>query len=69
MAITFTDKTGSTSRENTEAYICAKFLDLVETKPFYTIKVKELAEYASISRSTFYLYFDSIYAVSSLQSR
>lgn len=50
-------------RNTAEDYICDKFLDLVEKKPFYQIKVKELVEYAEISRSSFYLYFDSIYDV------
>ena len=50
-------------RQSLEDYICERFLDLVEKKPFYRIKVKELAEYAEIGRSTFYLYFDSIYSV------
>ncbi len=50
-------------KQSLEDYICDKFLDLVEKKPFYRIKVKELAEYAEIGRSTFYLYFDSIYGV------
>lgn len=46
-----------------EEHICDKYLDLVEKKPFDRIKVKELVEYAEISRSSFYLYFDSIYDV------
>ncbi len=50
-------------KQSLEDYICDRFLDLVEKKPFYRIKVKELTEYAKIGRSTFYLYFDSIYAV------
>lgn len=51
------------ARNDPELYICNKFLDLVEIKPFYLIKVKELVSYAEIGRSTFYFYFDSIYAV------
>lgn len=51
------------NRNSPEEYICEKFLDLVKQKPFYRIKVKELAEYAGISRSTFYIYFDSIYDI------
>ena len=51
------------NRNLSEEYICNKFLDLVEEKPFYRIKVKDFAEYAGISRSTFYTYFDSIYDV------
>ena len=49
--------------KNTEDYICDKFLELMKEKPFYTIKIKELVAYAGIGRSTFYSYFDSIYAV------
>ena len=48
---------------DTEQYICEMFLDLVEQKPFYKIYVKELTAYGHIGRSTFYMYFDSIYAV------
>lgn len=48
---------------DTEQFIKSKFLDLMETTPFYKIKVKDFAEYAGIGRSTFYMYFDSIYAV------
>lgn len=46
-----------------DEYIQERFLDLVEKKPFYHIKVSELVKYAEIGRSTFYTYFDSIYAV------
>lgn len=48
---------------NTEEYICRKLLEMMEEKPFLKIKVKQLCEYAEISRSTFYVYFDSIYDV------
>jgi AcrR family transcriptional regulator len=50
-------------KNNVEGLICSKFLDLMDTKPFYKIKVTEFAQYADIGRSTFYLYFDSIYSV------
>ena len=50
-------------RVNTEDYICDKLLELMEKKPFEKIKIVELVEYAEIGRSTFYSYFDSIYAV------
>lgn len=63
MPITYEGKAGRVERKGTEAYICDKFLDLVENEPFYQIKVKQLVEYAGISRSTFYTYFDSIYDV------
>lgn len=48
---------------DTENLICSKFLDLMEKKAFYKIKVKELAEYAGMARCTFYTYFDSTYDV------
>lgn len=46
-----------------EALICNTFIDMLEEKPFHTIKVTELTKRANISRSTFYLYFNSIYDV------
>lgn len=48
---------------NMENMICEKLLDLMEKKPLYTIKVTEFVKYIGISRSTFYIYFDSIYSV------
>lgn len=50
-------------RETTEEYICRCFLDLVETKPFHTIRVREIVEYAGISRSSFYTHFGSIFDI------
>lgn len=50
-------------RETTDEYICRCFLDLVETKPFHTIKVRELVDYAGISRSSFYTHFSSTYDI------
>ena len=44
----------------TEDAICNAMLDLMEEQPLRTIKVTKLAERAGISRSTFYLYFNSI---------
>lgn len=46
-----------------EKLICTKLLELMETRPYESIRVTELAKYAGIGRSTFYLHFDSIYAV------
>ena len=46
-----------------ETLICEKLLDMMETIPFQRIKVTEFVKYAGISRSAFYVYFDSIYAV------
>ena len=48
---------------NTQDLICEKLLDLMENRPFYQIKVTQLAECCGISRSTFYAHFDSIYEV------
>ena len=48
---------------STENAICEALLDLMEEQPLRTIKVTKLAERAGISRSTFYLYFDSIDSV------
>lgn len=46
-----------------EKLICDKFLDMIETTPFQKIKVTEFVQFAGISRSSFYVYFDSIYSV------
>lgn len=46
-----------------EKLICEKLLDILEITPFQTIKVTEFVRFAGISRSCFYLYFDSIYSV------
>lgn len=63
MSITLKDKAGIVSRQSLEDYIEDRFLDLVEEKPFYSIKVKELVEYSNIARSTFYTRFNSIFDV------
>ena len=47
----------------TEQLICTKMLDMMENTSFASIKASELAKEAGISRSTFYFYFDSVYAV------
>lgn len=46
-----------------ENLICEKLLDMIETTPFQKIKVTEFVQFAGISRSSFYVYFDSIYSV------
>ena len=46
-----------------EKLICEKLLDILEITPFQTIKVTEFVRFAGISRSCFYLYFDSTYSV------
>ncbi len=51
------------SRQSIGEHIAECFLDLMEEKPFYSIKVRELVEHASIARSTFYAYYDSIFDV------
>lgn len=48
---------------NTEELICQKLIEMMETTPIYKIKVTNFVEFAGISRSSFYVYFDSIYAV------
>lgn len=57
------DATGNTRRISMDEHICNCMLDLIEEKPFHTVKAGEIAERAGISRSTFYNHFDSIYAV------
>lgn len=54
---------GRAERIDMARYIREKLLDIMEEKPFYSIKVRELVEHAGISRSTFYLHYDSIYSV------
>ena len=48
---------------NTEKKICDALLEMMEERPFYQIKVAQLCDRNSISRSTFYNYFDSIFSV------
>jgi len=50
-------------KPETENLICSMLIEMMETIPFYQIKVSHLVERAGIARSTFYFYFDSIYAV------
>lgn len=63
MATLVRDEAGTVTKLGTADYICQCFLDLVEAKPFYEIKVKELAAHAKISRTTFYTYFDSVFDI------
>jgi len=43
--------------------IFVSMMTLMETKPFHEVKITELCGLAKISRSTFYVYFDSVYDV------
>jgi len=47
----------------TEILICEALLEMMKERPYYTIKVTDLVKRIGISRSTFYVYFDSIYDV------
>ena len=46
----------------TEKLICSSLLALMRKKPYDKIKVSELVDYAGISRSSFYFYFNSVNA-------
>jgi AcrR family transcriptional regulator len=46
---------------STEKHICKIFFEMMKEKSCFKIKVVEFIKYANISRSTFYVYFDSIY--------
>jgi Transcriptional regulator len=46
-----------------EQLICNTLVDMMENKPYYSIKVTDIVQQAGISRSSFYVYFDSIYEV------
>ena len=48
---------------DTEKLICTTFLELMASKSCVQIKVTELVKQANIGRSSFYIYFDSIYDV------
>ena len=50
-------------RGDKEQLICDKLVDMMEETSFFDIKVKDFVEFAGISRSSFYLYFDSLYDV------
>ena len=47
----------------TEKYICDKMTEMMEQVPFNKIKLVDFQKYCGISKSTFYIYFDSIYSV------
>ena len=51
------------SPTNTEALICRTFLEMIREHPCQSIKVTELTKRAGISRSLFYIYFDSTWSV------
>ncbi len=46
-----------------EQKICNAFLDMLETTPFTEIKANDLAKRATVARSSFYFYFDSVFSV------
>ena len=47
----------------TEKYICDRLIEMMEQVPFHKIKLVDFQKYCGISKSTFYIYFDSIYSV------
>lgn len=63
MSIIVKGKDGKFVKQDAPDYICDRMLDILESTPLYQVKVKHLADYAGISRNTFYTYFDSVYAV------
>jgi len=50
-------------KSTSESFICERLLDMMEDTQLHKIKVTEFVVFAEISRSTFYLYFNSIYDV------
>ena len=44
---------------STKELIKEKFIEMMEDRPFYKIKVAHFVQFVGISRSTFYFYFDS----------
>lgn len=48
---------------NAKLQIQAKLLEMLKTRDIHDIKVKTLTEDLHISRSTFYVYYDSVYGV------
>lgn len=50
-------------QQDTIIRIQNKLIEMLGKKPIYQIKVKELAGLVGISRTTFYQYYDSVYAV------
>ena len=51
------------NKEKVKQKIQRTFLDMVKTTPVEDIKVKELVAIAGVSRSAFYVYYDSIWDV------
>lgn len=51
------------NRENVKKKIQKTFLNMVKTMPVEDIKVKELVSLAGVSRSSFYVYYDSVWDV------
>ena len=49
--------------QDKETIICRKLIDMMEEISFFDISVTSFVKYAGISRSTFYLYFSSMYDV------
>lgn len=49
--------------QNKETMLCGKLIDMMEETSFFDISVTAFVKYAGISRSTFYLYFGSMYDV------
>lgn len=47
----------------TEELLCQKMIELMNQKSFMEISVTELVKYAQVGRSTFYVYFDSVFDV------
>lgn len=49
--------------QDKETIICEKLIDMMENTSFFDISVTAFVKYAGISRSTFYLYYGSMYDV------
>lgn len=50
-----------TKNSETRSAIEKSFLDLLESRPFDKISIRDIAERSNISRNTFYYYFQDIY--------
>ncbi len=50
-------------KKDIEAIICHTLIEMMEKESFFKLTVSGLVKQANISRSTFYLYFDSLYEV------
>ena len=48
---------------NMESLICDTLVDMMEEMPFDKIRVTQLVERSGISRSTFYVYYESVFEV------